>query len=214
VVALMMGIACHQGADGVWHPGFLPAAFAEDGAVEAVVEVFVDIFCQWEQGERRKFLEQWYLPVDLLYGVFEEEGYALDPGSLELGALGMRVGLFLERLVGPGTYLFMQWSIPWTHANYETYPDGGLDDCAATSAEMIIDLWEGLNGAGLSWPSAGIVAPDWEDPLPAFLPLAYELLFEGAVEVPVEWVAPGILRIGEPVVRDEERLAEVLAQLR
>jgi len=198
--ALLLGIGCHQAADDVWHAGLIPQAFAQDGMPEAVVEFGVDLFCEWEQGERVKPLSAVLLPAADLYGIYHAEGYTIGSYHLEIGAAGLRAMLWLEKHIGPSLYLRSQIIMPWTHANYLTYHDGGLDHCRAQCEQFLIETWDELMSTAANPGAPPCLNQLRAESCPPLLALALQLILAGAIDVPIRDIGGGFVEIGEPVI--------------
>ncbi|MBN2055293.1 zinc dependent phospholipase C family protein [bacterium] len=207
VIAFCFGSFSHSAADAVFHPGFLPPADTFDGADETAVEIGLDMFCMFEQGEMYDRVE-WCVPASFMSRVIDECGYFVHPLELYLSTIAMKIGIEAEKWVAPLGFSIFEAALPWCHDNYEDYPEGGLDHCATYSATHIRSAWAELEtGEFRFYGSNGSSPASREEAAVAIGMLGLELLADGIVDVPVREDVNGNLRVSAPIVLDPARLA-------
>lgn len=134
-IAFYLGLLTHHVADWHWHgkggepDAFVWEAMAMDAALEETVELGVDVYMLWEQGERNEPADWWYsgqLMVDALHAIGHT---SVSLPDLELAMAALETGYSVERLTGYLSYLLWTSNLPWTHQNHATYRPGGLVEC-------------------------------------------------------------------------------------
>jgi hypothetical protein len=181
------GIGSHSIFDEVWHFGdtaFLTLAMAESNASdpEFEVELFTDIFVQVEQ--RGAYLENpfWWIPVDDLVQIYTDVGHPeVTVEALEAGTALQHLALMLEDTLGWSIYLPGLLRLPWTHANYMDWWDGGVRDGAAQTAALSEYFWDYTHGSEAA--SQPLFEPiDFEHEPQPLLALAARMVRTGVIE--------------------------------
>ena len=204
------GIGSHSIFDEKWHFGdtaFLTMAMAESDAADphGDIELNTDIFVQVEQ--RGGYLENpfWWLPADDLVEIYVAVGHPeVSAEALAAGTALEHLAVMLEDTLGWTLYLPGLLRLPWTHANYMDWWDGGVRDGAAESATLSQDFWDYTHGEETAYARLGSLQLEHErNP---FIALAAELVRRGIVEPRWRRVDGGIEflpeRIHDPVQYD------------
>jgi hypothetical protein len=211
VFVFLCGLVAHGAMDDPWHFGpqaFLTEAESRDLAgvdpaiASWIVEPAVDLFVQADHrpGDERL---RWWVPVADLVAISARAGHPeVDGPRIVLGTQVQRVGLWLEDRFGPSFAALVAFGLPWTAANYEAWPHGGLDDGSELSARRLEAYWDEWQLVrALPDAPAGPPASErrglrcHESP---FLELAEELVRSGVVEVPQADAGQGAVWLEEP----------------
>ncbi len=224
--AYLCGLVAHGAMDEPWHFGpqaFLGRAHDQDLACldpdlsAWVIEASVDLMVQ---AEHRPGAEEpeWWIPEADLVAIAARAGHPeVDAASIRLGSTIQRVAAWVEDLLGPGYGPVAAFVLPWTAANYEQWPAGGLDHGSALAARRLEAYWleyQALTRSPGAPPLPGPIRQPHVCGSPERMAFAAELLEQGLVSVPVTAAGHGAVRLGEPLALHPEELARRLDELR
>lgn len=214
---LLAGMVCHGAMDDVWHFGstsFLNQAIANDlpnkdrDIAELVIEVLTDIFVQVEHRPGTENVE-WWLPIDDLVAISARAGYPeATSDQILLGSAIQKVGAILEDRLAHLAYPLATQLLPWTHANYLQWWDGGVVDGAEFSARQVEAYWDEWVILSQNRPKSGEsdlqVTPHshGHSLLNGCRSLAREFLSTGAVSVEIRQQSRGTYVLGPVIIQD------------
>lgn len=224
-IAFFMGVANHIVADYRWHGGgghtesCLHHAIANDlpgnSLAESIIEGGLDFVVQHYDQRTPDPKPGWYVPTVHTTNILHGMGYAEvnEEEQVALTTVIMIAVWFEELLEGP-VFQVVRQQLPWTTANYHTWPYGGFFDVATAGVREWETQWNSLQtGTWSAFPNQNRLMkedrfssylkalPKIAHPVPAYVPLAEHLYTSGIIEVPVQIVAGG-WEFGVPQVRD------------
>jgi hypothetical protein len=111
--------------------------------------------------------------------------------------------------------------MPWTVANYYTYPYGGILNGAALATEYAYDIWNRLiapgsrylasvNQPGQTDSAAAVGLERANDYRQLMFDFAYTCLAQGFVEITTQKLPDGSVQLSQPKIRNARAVEELL----
>ena len=137
------GLSCHGTVDDLWHFGqssFIKQAEKNDNQNEFIIESLGDLLIQ---EERRKGEESynWWIPVADMIAISTKNNTPVTYNDIILGMTIQQLALFIEEYAANIAYWPARFMLPWTHKNYWTWNDGGLEHGSKESALVLENFW-------------------------------------------------------------------------
>ncbi len=217
LVAFLFGCAVHKESDVISHWTFYNYIAEHDfdgdkDKAHQYGDVGIDLLLNLDQNRWFSAPSKWWIPLKDLLAVYHKMGKdQYTAKEIRWGTSVISVAGFGERLISAPAYTYLRWKMPWTAKNYETWPQGGLNDNEHQTASYLMSIWARLHNKANEQPIIAEHVPVQKTT--EITDFAASTLENGAVVINTQDNADGSIELASPSIEKPSLFKNQLSEL-